>query len=260
MVRQVPPGAYELTVRHTPNPAVPAIVELARTRVDVVAGDVEGVVLATRAGESVTGQVVYDDGISEGRTPRVTVASTVTRTNMPAPVVEVADQTFSVRNIFDPVVIRGSVSAPRTANWSLKAVLLDGRDVTDVPTVFTAAHSGRLQVVFTTRAATVEGTVTGDGGAPADDCAIVLFIDDPARWTPLSTAIRVTSPAGGGRFTFRGVPEGQYRVVAASGDLQLSPGAPDEALLERLRKVSTPVVVSGAETRTIDLRVVSFDQ
>ena len=57
-----------------------------------------------------------------------------------------------------------------------------------------------------------------------------------------------------------GLREGRYRVVAIPVETHISMDQPDVEFLEALKKVATPVFVNGGETRTVDLRLVRFEQ
>ena len=256
-IRNVAPGTYDLHVRHSPEPTKPMSYELAMLRVEVT-GDLEGVVLATRPGETVEGEIVFDDGVTEGR--RVFLSAPVRRRMFSAsPAIEVNGTRFTMKGVFSPVLLRGGVQASGTTLW-LKAILLDGRDVTEVPTVFTARDSGRLQVVFTSRASMLDGQVTDEAGAVVAECTVIVFNEDPATWIPNSLSIRTTRPSDKGRYVLPGLREGHYRVVAVPVEMQISMDQPDVEFLEALKKVATPVLVNAGETRTVDLRLVRFDQ
>jgi hypothetical protein len=223
-----------------------------------ITGDMEGVVLATRAGETVEGEIVFDDGVSEGR--RVFLSAPTRRRMFSAsPAIEVNGTRFTMRGVFTPILLRGGVQASGTNLW-LKAVLLDGRDVTEVPTAFTSRDSGRLQVVFTSRASMVEGQVTDEAGAAVEECTVIAFSEDPASWIPNSLSIRTTRPSDKGRYVLPGLREGRYRVIAVPVEMHISGEQPDVEFLESLKNVATPVLVNAGETRTVDLRLVRFDQ
>ena len=256
-IRNVAPGTYDLHVRHSPEPAKPMSYELAMLRVEVM-GDLEGVVLATRPGETVEGEIVFDDGVSEGR--RVFLSAPTRRRMFSAsPAIEVNGTRFTMRGVFSPVLLRGGVQASGTNLW-LKTVLLDGRDVTEVPTAFTSRDSGRLQVIFTSRASMLDGQVTDEAGVAVEECTVIAFNEDQATWIPRSLSIRTTRPSNKGRFVLPGLREGRYRVVALPVEMHVSMDQPDVELLEALNKVAIPVLVNAGETRTVDLRVVRFDQ
>jgi hypothetical protein len=271
IIRGVPPGQYDVIARYTPAREVPVSgpqsidnVEMANARVDVTGGNVDGVMLVTARGATIVGQILFDDGQTEGRGVQVFTLNTERRSFTPSPAVEVKDSTFTLRNVFTrPLVVRGSVigRGPDVAGqtWGLKAVLLDGRDITDEPRILTNADSGKLQLVFTAHAPGLEGTVTDDAGKPIQEYTVLAFGDDPGTWLPNSSMFRVGRPMKEGKFTLRGLREGRYRVVALPPDFILNTMSPDPQLLEQLSKFATPVVLNAGETRPLELRLTPFE-
>jgi hypothetical protein len=272
VIRNIPPGQYELVANYTPprdgavsGPQLLENVEMASARVDVGASDVDGVILVMQRGATVIGQIIFEDGQTEGRRVQVFTQPTERRSFSPSPAVEVKDTTFTMRNVFNrQLVIRGSVigRGPDLAgqSWGLKAVLLNGRDITDEPRIFTSADSGKLQLVFTAHAPGIEGVVTDDAGKPVQEYTVLAFGDDPATWQPGSSMIRLTRPMKGGKFHLRGLREGRYRVVAVPSEFSVNPVMPDLQLLEHLSKFATPVVLNAGETRPLELRLTPFEQ
>lgn len=114
--------------------------------------------------------------------------------------------------------IRGAVVGrgpdPAGQSWGLKAVLLNGTDITDEPRIFTNADSGKLQLVFTATAAGLEGVATDDACKPVQEYTVLAFGGDTASWRPGSSTIRLTRPMKEGKFHLRALREGRYRVVA----------------------------------------------
>ena len=256
-VSSLPPGSYNLHARHHAEPTYASTQEHTTAGVDV-AGDVSGVALLTSLGATVTGEILFDDGIVEGRRASLSAQSAERRMFGPSPTIEVKDSTFTLKAVFSPVVIRGWVSG--VGQWSLRAVLLDGRDITDVPTVFTARDSGHLQVVFTSRAPVLEGTLVDSGGLEPEDCLIVVFNEDSATWTQHSTAIQIVRVGSKRKFVLRGLREGRYRVAAIPAEAGMPLNPPDVELLEQLKKVAIPVVLNLGETRLVDVGLVAVER
>lgn len=267
-IRNVPPGDYEVVARYSPPRESAGPVqgpdpgqEFASVKIDVSNGNVDGVVLAMRPSPVVTGQIVFEDETPEGRRPSLSAQSTDRQIFAGSPVVEVKDTTFTIRNIFSPAVIRGSVGG--TPGWGLKAVLLHGKDITDHPTTFTAGDSGHLQVVFTGRAPSVEGLVTDDAGKPVIDASVLLFGHDPVTWQPRSSYFRTAPIAKDGKYVMNGLREGRYFAVALPAEIamgMMNAAQPSAEFLESLSKVATAVTLNAGEKRPVDLRVVRFQE
>ena len=263
VIRNVPPGEYDVIARYSApaDPSVPrpdANQELATVKVDVSTGDVEGLVLVTRPGATVTGDVVFDDPLPQGAHANLFAQSADRRPFMGAPMIELKEKTFTMRSVFGPVLLRGSVAAG--PGWGLKAVLLNGKDITDVPTTFTASDSGHLQVVFTARAPGLEGLVLDDAGKPTMEATILVFGQDPATWQSRSSFVRTTRAIKDGKYGLNGLREGRYFAVAVPLDITVNIMQLNTELLENLSKVATPVLLNAGEKRTLDLTVVRVQQ
>ena len=75
-VQNVPPGSYVITMRTTPDPARPTESKLRPLPSRLAMPISKGVALLSKPGATITGQIVYDDGISERRKASITVSST----------------------------------------------------------------------------------------------------------------------------------------------------------------------------------------
>jgi hypothetical protein len=265
-VRGVPPGSYQVVARFQP-PRQPGAVfvpgesgqEHGTALIDVISGDVENVVITTRPGATVAGSLVFDEALPSGGRANLSALPVERRNYMGTPVVQVTGSAFTLRELFGPVVIRGNASGG-PASWGLKAVLLRGKDITDVPTVLTAADSGHLEVVFTAKAPSLEGFVADDTGAPVPDAVVLLFGHDPDTWRPRSSFQHAVRPGRDGTFMLRGLREGQYWVAAVPPDVITNPTQPSPEFLRGLRDVATALTLNDGETRTLDLRLLRFEE
>jgi hypothetical protein len=106
------------------------------------------------------------------------------------------------------------VNAP--PDWSLKAVRVNGFDVTDEVFSFaTRADSlADVEVVLTNRGPSVTGTATDAQGHPAVDYSVVAFSTDPQKWYQRSRFMNYARPDHSGSFTVSGLAPGSYFVVA----------------------------------------------
>lgn len=175
------------------------------------------------------------------------------------PSVEVTGSQFTLRGVFGPLLLRANASGGASA-WALKTVLLRGHDITDEPTVLTASDSGHLQVVFTSKAPSIEGVVTAENGHPSADATIVVFGHDPKTWTLRSSFTRLAGLDKDGKFAVRGLREGRYYAVAVSSDLMSNVAQPTAEILESLSGVATAFTLNAGESRSVDLRLVQFER
>jgi hypothetical protein len=157
-----------------------------------------------------------------------------------------ADLTFEARGIMEPRVIR--LREP-VGGWSLKVVMLDDRDVTDLPIDLSDGRTvSDLRVVLTRSYSRISGSIAGhQPGAVA-----VIFPEDPRQWTPFTRAIAAAPAARDGSFVATGLPAGRYLAAAVSG---LGPGEEhDPSVLEAIRPFATPLSLAEAESLQMALR------
>ena len=162
-MRNVAPGNYRLVVRQQTPPGVSgqdgsrdAAVEFASTPL-TVGSDMEGLLITTAPGATITGTVVFEGGPPQvpGGQPlqmRVAVAQGDPDNSQgvptPQPVPVTPDLTFTIRGLAGDVLLRSS--AP---NNYLKAVMLGAQDITDEPHEFKSGE--RVTIVMTSRASTL---------------------------------------------------------------------------------------------------------
>ena len=155
--------------------------------------------------------------------------------------------------VFEAQIGGSGVLRARTANWMLKAVLLDGKDVTDTALDFGAYTGKTVELVLTQRGAQVNGTVSNDRGQPVRDYVLILFPEDEAQWTPLSRFFATGRPDQQGRVTINNLPPGRYLATAVE---YLDPGEErNPGMLSRLRATSTAVALTEGESRSVTLRM-----
>jgi hypothetical protein len=226
--------------------------------IDVGTSDVDGVLLVTQPAPVITGEIVFDEPPPQFH-QAIIAAQPLSRGPLTGPPrIQVKGTQFTMTGAFAPVVLRASF--PGGPMWGLKGILLRGKDITDVPTMFSAQDSGHLEVHFTARAASLEGTVIGDDGKPAEAATVVLFGQDPSTWSLRSSFYRNVRGLKDGKFTASGLREGNYYVAAVPLELSMSLAQPTAEFLESLSKVATAVTLTAAEKRAVDLVVVRMQQ
>ena len=268
-IRDVVPGDYRLVVRPMqmgpprqdqeaakgPKPEY-ATVPLS------VAADIDDLVVMTQPGVSIAGRIVFAEG-APATLPSVRISTQpADRGPMNGPLPSATsgqDGTFTLNDLFGPVLVRGGVTGGSPGNpplYTLKAIMLGGTDITDMPVEFKSEHSRHLEVVLTSRASTVEGTVTDDNGPADSDVMVVMIPEDKAAWRVTSPRMRMAPPMKEGRFSIPRVLAGRYHVVAVPREsVYLSPDTGPE-VFEQLVKEATAVTVGEDEKRAVDLRVV----
>jgi uncharacterized protein (DUF2141 family) len=153
----------------------------------------------------------------------------------------------------------GAAQAPGTTgqpavSWRLKSAVAAGRDVLDFPLIIEPNQevSGAL-LTFTDRTQEVSGTIQDTMGRPTADYTIIIFPIDNRYWQPSSRRIASSRPGTDGKFTFRELPPGDYRITAVT---DVEPGEwynPD--FLQQLISGSISVSIQAGERKVQDIRL-----
>lgn len=161
------------------------------------------------------------------------------------------DGRFTLENIpAGPHWIRAQ--APR--GWILSAVLVDGRDVIDVPINIESGRSVKgLGLQFTDRLTGLSGVVSDQRGSPLTEFTVLAFSTDSDYWRVDSRYIATARPDQTGTFQIKGLPPGEYFLTA------IDPSSPGEwfegSFLEQQRTGAERVVLGDGDVKTKDLRV-----
>lgn len=259
----VAPGRYNLNVRPMGMPG--ADTEFATVPVTVGSEDIENLMVMTSTGATARGVITIDDGSAPSfRVDQVQVfAGPASPDNMVAmgmgPPRINDDFTFEMTGLFDRRIIRGSVGVAMNGQgnlgWSLKAVLLNGEDVTDTGIEFTPgrAYEG-LQIVFTQKATDLSGLVTDDRNQPVVDATVVIFPSNRERWTFQSRYMRSLRPDTTGRYNVRNLPPGEDYLMIAVRNLEQGQGT-DPEFLTRALESAKPFSLNEGETKAVDIKI-----
>jgi hypothetical protein len=133
----------------------------------------------------------------------------------------------------------------------LKAVTIDGTDVTDKTMDFAAGQRlTDVQIIVSSRSAGVSGTVVRQDDALVTHGSVIVFADAPERRAYPSRFVKMAPIDEAGRFSVAGVPAGRY-LVAAMDVLDPAWNAPET--LEQLRDRATAVVLVEERQTTVRL-------
>src|SRR5205823_320266 len=89
------------------------------------------------------------------------------------------DFSFELKVTPGRIGLRTIVQAP---GWQVKAVRVNGIDVTDSGIEIDARGAGGIEIELTNRRQEVSGAVTDARGDAVKDYAVVLFAQDRSRW------------------------------------------------------------------------------
>ncbi len=227
-----------------------------RLNVNVAGADLDGLSLVAGAGGIVRGQLVTDDGspLPAGYErmqvrPRFTIGGRM-MTSVPNPDngrVR-SDGTFEVQGVLSDSVLAISTL---TGDWTLKAIDVEGKDFADQPMpVEQGATLSGVRVVLTNRPTTITGAVR-DEKKNAAEGTVIAFAEDSAKWRDGTRMIRATRPDQRGRFTFKGLPAGDYLLIAL--DYVLEGQWNDPEFLDGLKGRAERLALADAESKQLDL-------
>jgi hypothetical protein len=160
--------------------------------------------------------------------------------------------------IFTAAVPGGSyvVTAEPPPGWHLRAVMFEGRDISDMPMEMKADVAG-IVVVFSDDPTQIAGTVRNAQGAADENGSVVVFPTDRRMWTGYSSLFnrRVLSRPIGARGEFRitALPPGDY-FLAAIPDTRVEDWQ-DAKVLESLSRTATRVSLGEKDKKSVDLRM-----
>ena len=140
------------------------------------------------------------------------------------------------------------------AGLTLQSAVFGGRDVLDTMLeVKPGDELGSGIVTFSSQSTELAGMLQDNSGKPIADYTIVVFASDRRYWTPMSRRIQATRPSTDGRFSFRNLPAGDYRLIAV---VDPEPGEWfDPAFLDQIVGATMPITLGEGERKTQDVRV-----
>jgi hypothetical protein len=221
VARRLAPGRYLLYVGPAAQPFRLAVgFEAGFAVVTLRNGDVDGVQIRTQPSYSVRGRVRFEELDAVATHPTIQVMASLAVDGIgAAPTAQSVpvenDGTFVIDNVVGAVVIRCGYQWPNDGSrWWSGPVLLDRRDITDVPTDFSQA-TGQLELVFTQRPTGVFGIVVEESTQlPAEEgVSVIIFADEPTQRQPWASSSQFLTTDANGRF-WETLSPGRYRAVA----------------------------------------------
>jgi hypothetical protein len=270
-LHNVAPGQYRLTARGTvavpgtpatgggrggPTAQAPRLWAAADLSVD--GRDVTDVALMMHPAFSLSGQLAFDGAAPPADLTRIRVTlSPAPGPDGPVPgassSMATADASgrFTVTNLV-PGFYRISVAGVQ--GWWAESAIVGSQDALDFPVeVRPGAALNQALVTMIDQQTEVTGVLSDSRGEPVPDYTLIIFPADSAYWAPNARRVQSTRPATDGRFTFRNLPAGDYRVATV---LDPEPGSwTDPAYLRELEAVSLRVSLRRGEKKTQNIRI-----
>jgi protocatechuate 3,4-dioxygenase beta subunit len=273
-IRNVSPGSYKLVAQTTRDTQTErgTVLEIATQLVTLDGADVTNLSLTTSMGWSIAGTVITDTGAApDAPAGRFGIAARLVDPDgafgpggapPPPPPPGAAgggaipdsgrvrdDWSFNVVSVFGAARVRAIVPD----GWTVKAILHDGRDISDTPVEMKSGETlTGVQVVVSNQVTTVSGQLLDDRGAPLVDGTVIVFADDPSRWSDDSRWVRAVRPDQQGRYQIKGLPPGEYLAVAV--DYVEEGSWNDPEYLESIRRHGQRLTLREAEARSLSIK------
>jgi len=262
----IAPGDHLIDVQPLPRPGTDTgSPEFASMPVTVASGDVTGLRIVTGRGATVRGRVVF-----EGQSPKTggaTPLRVMTQSADPGrPIINLGgsalsngmvadDGAFELAGMSGHVFFR--VATP--PGWTVKAVSLEGEEITDMPFDLTGKETVTgLRVVLTDKLTDISGAVKDSRGQALKDYVVVLQPTELKEGISVTRFLRVARPDQDGRFRVRGMPPGSYTATAVEALEQGRQFVPE--VQSRLRTAGRRFSVAEGATATVDLTLTAgFD-
>jgi hypothetical protein len=139
------------------------------------------------------------------------------------------------------------------AGWVPKSFDVNGRDALDSPLDVVDRDVAGGVLTMVEALGTLSGTLQDSSGRPTANYMVIIAPADPRFWTPQSRRIQAARPATDGRFGFRNLPAGDYRLVALD-DVEPESWF-DPEFLRQLVPASIAVTLTDGQTTVQDVRI-----
>ena len=252
------PGLYTVTAKTRPGGS--GAVMWAVADVSLVGGEPTAVTLTLLPAATVAGRVVFE-GIDLAQPPdlsRVTVRLVdvgPAAGNSTSATLDAAGLLTAAGMVPGRYMVRAAVPGAVPASgpaWTVRSVTTGGRDVTDLGFDITDGGLNDLIVTFTSQVSELSGALTTQSGAPETDYFVIAIPANRDYWMPGSRRIVSTRPDAKGRYVFRGLPGGEYRIAVTTDlvarDLQ------EMNVIAQLAAQSIPATIAFGERRVVNIR------
>jgi hypothetical protein len=240
-------------------PPQPMEREFAVTSVTIAGEDVAGLVVTGTRGAKASGRVVFEGGdrpeniasarLIAGPTDPDNIAAATASFGMAA-VKE--NGTFEVDGLVGGRVFR-FIEPPK--GWFLKRITHENEDVTDQGYDFKPGEDvSGFEIVLTTKSQSLSGSVTNDKNEPVKEYTVVVFPEDPQKWTLTGERWRASArPDQQGQFKIANLPPGAYLAIAV--DYVAQGEWTDPEWLARAAKKAKSFTLDEGAAKTLDLKL-----
>jgi len=246
----VPPGRYTLRARSGGNDDP----QYATQPVSVSSGDVSNVAVILAPGGTISGTVALQSATPADLTQVRVAAPSADQSSFGVNPQTRVDKngTFALSGVPAGLHFIRSNGAPR--GWSLRSVLIDGRESIDTPVDVRSGQTvAGVALIFTDKISEITGTITNAQGTPLTDFTILAFPTDQTQWRPQSRYIATTRPDQNGSFQLRGLPPGEYYIAPVDPAEQGEWFEP--AFLDAHRQGAARLTLGDGDVKTQDFKL-----
>lgn len=228
------------------------------TPIAVGAEDVRDLTISLSTGLKVSGRTEFQGAAERPPGDRlaqvtVTIESADGRTRAGA-----APSRLQANGLFTTVAVPPGKYLLRVTNppggWNVRSIMVNGVDASDTPVDLDDKDVGGALILFSDRTSSLSGTVKTPQGAPDDAAAVVIFPADNRAWMNYGNSprrMRMTRASKSGAYSFSGLPEGDYFVIAISDEV--AGEWQDPRFLELMSREAARVTIAEGDKRTSDL-------
>jgi hypothetical protein len=227
----------------------------ARSPVEVVNANIEGVILAVNGGINISGRISVESGRLPSSGLRVQLRPIVAGSssffgNFPSSQTISPEGTFAINNVLPG---QYQIIPPSVSDFYVKQMRYDRLDALNqaVDVVQRGQDAPTLDVVLSPNVSQIEGVVSSSGNTPASGVSVVLIPDTGRdRFELYKTA---TSDQAGA-FTIRSIAPGNYKLFAWE-DLEPN-GYFDPDLLRRSERLGQAVRVEESSKQAVTVQMI----
>ena len=222
--------------------------------IEVTLADLEGIALTLTPGLSIPMRLQFEgqeiSSVSGLDRVRINLRPTVPGGSAPYQAISFNAEGTALLGNVSPGEYRVQANPPSPEMY-LKEAVFDRMDVLNRPWEITSQSSGTLSIVFSNKGGQIEGSLVDALSQPVRGNQVVLI---PDQRTDRSDLYKVATTDQNGRFTFRGLAPGGYRLYAWES-IEANAWY-DGDVLSQYQALGRPVRIQESAKEAVDLKII----